>query len=67
MKKRIVHSLNWFMRRIGKTIHRKPIKYKGKVCCKDCQKTEVRIWGKNTAQHLFVCQNEMDINYFDKK
>ena len=65
------HTLKWFQNRIGKVIHRKPIKTtKGKRCCDVCEKTEVFVYPpkKNYpdhAQYLFDCSRELGIEYFD--
>ena len=71
-KKRIRHTLKWFQNRRGKTIYRKPIKtIKGKKCCDMCSKKQVEIFRPQKgvpdhAQYLFECQNELEIQYFDK-
>ena len=67
------HTLKWFINRIGKRIHRKPILSCG---CKHCMKTSFIIWdgkGKNHycrrefhARYLFDCQNDLRIEYSDK-
>ena len=70
------HRLQWFIDRIGKRIYRKPIM---SCDCNVCQKDYVDIWdGKPTnskqvecrrgfhARYLYLCQNELGIEYYDK-
>ena len=65
------HTLKWFQNRRGKTIHRNPVKTTmGKKCCDMCEKTDVFVIKPQRgmpdhAQHLFDCQNELKIEYFD--
>ena len=72
MKKRNLHTLKWFQNRRGKFIYRKPIKTtKGKRCCDRCEDTKVKVFSPQKgmpdhAQYLLDCQNELNINYFDK-
>ena len=65
------HTRQWFRNRIGKTIYRKSLE----GCnCDMCKSTEIIIHNGSEhgnkhlhADYLFLCQNEMGINYQDKK
>ena len=66
------HTKQWFYNRIGKTIYRKPLK--GKCKCQMCQSDNVFIHDGSEhgnkylhADYLFLCQNEMRIDYCDKR
>ena len=65
------HTKQWFYNRIGKTIYRKP--FSGKCKCQICQGDNVFIHDGSKhgnkylhADYLFLCSNEMGIDYYDK-
>lgn len=61
------HTLDWFRRRRGKIIYRKPIKKEdGSICCNMCEETSVTIYrDKQHFRYLWDCQNDLEIRYFD--
>lgn len=56
------HSLQWFLDRIGKRIYRYPLS----CHCKFCKRNYVNIGDCRHARYLYDCQNEMEVEYFDK-
>lgn len=56
------HTLKWFINRVGKTIYRKKLS----CPCSSCQKTEGKVCNKAHAEYIFLCQNELGIEYQDK-
>ena len=70
--KNMKHTNQWFRNRIGKTIYRKPLE--GKCKCVICKSTKIIIHNGSKhgnkyihANYLFLVQNEMGIEYYDKK
>jgi hypothetical protein len=60
------HNLKWFVNRIGKRIYR----LTDICCCVYCKKVfeeGLIISNKKHATYLFDCQNEMNLEYADKK
>ena len=60
------HTLKWFKSRIGKRIYR----YTDVHCCKHCQDAYENgfiILDSNHAYYIFICQNDMGLEYGDKK
>lgn len=60
------HDLKWFKDRIGKKVYRT----KGKCNCMTCSdvfENGLYIEDEMHADYLRVCQNELDLYYFDKK
>ena len=66
MKKKIKpHTLKWFINRIGKKVYRDDIE-----CCNQCKNVAdhgLEIHDKNHAEYLFMVQNDLQINYRDRK
>jgi len=68
------HTKKWFRNRVGKKIYRRPLTQSKNDCqCAMCQSDNVIIHNGNEhgnkyfhADYLFLCQNEMGIEYFDK-
>jgi len=60
------HTLNWFIKRINKRIFRLT-KRNCCSCCKEIEENGLIIVDKNHADYLYCCQNEMDLEYSDKK
>lgn len=60
------HTLKWFLNRIGKRVFRLTDTH----CCAKCQDILINglvIHDKQSADYLFLCQNEMNLEYSDKK
>ena len=60
------HTLKWFLNRIGKRVFR----LTDTKCCPTCQDVLVNglvIPDKQIAEYIFLCQNELELEYSDKK
>ena len=61
------HTKQWFLRRLGKDIHRAPIfRQDGERCCDMCSNTTIHIADKQVANYLWICQYDLQIEYSDK-
>lgn len=62
-----IHKKQWFLNRIGKRIFRLT---KTSCECNSCvnvYENGTIILDKQHAEYLFLCQNEMELEYSDKK
>lgn len=63
---KIQHTRQWFLNRIGKRIYR--LTYLN--CCKHCQdvyENGLFIYDRQHAIYIYDCQNEMGLEYADRK
>jgi hypothetical protein len=59
-------NLEWFKQRIGKRVYRKHNFCKCESCL-NTWKEGLIIRDETHADYLFMCECEMDLNYFDKE
>ncbi len=60
------HTKKWYLNRIGKRVFR----LTNVKCCNHCDnvyKNGLIVGDRQQAIYLFDCQNEMDLEYADKK
>ena len=59
-----MHTLQWFINRIGKIVYRDKLTCKCSTC-KSVEKDGVLIHDKNHAEYLYMVSCDMDIGYRD--
>ena len=60
------HTLKWFLNRVGKRVFRLTY-FKCCPTCQDVFDNGMVIFDEQSADYLFLCQNEQGLEYSDKK